>query len=31
VANGRREGAGPPRVDPCSALAKLEGRAVCAP
>jgi subtilisin family serine protease len=30
VASGRRDGAEPPRVDPCTALAKLEGRAVCA-
>ncbi len=31
VASGRRDGAEPPRVDPCTALAKLEGRAVCSP
>lgn len=29
VASGRRDGAEPPRVDPCTALAKLEGRPVC--
>jgi len=30
VASGRKEGSEPPRIDPCAALARLEGRAVCA-
>ena len=30
VASGSRSEGGAPRVDPCAALAKLEGRAVCA-
>ncbi|HXT22173.1 MAG TPA: S8 family serine peptidase [Thermoanaerobaculia bacterium] len=30
VGSGRRDGDAPPRVDPCAALGKLEGHAVCA-
>jgi subtilisin family serine protease len=30
VASGRRDAAEVPHIDPCAALAKLEGRAVCA-
>jgi subtilisin family serine protease len=31
VGGSRQEGSEPPRIDPCAALARLEGRAVCTP
>jgi subtilisin family serine protease len=30
VSTGRHAGGEPPRIDPCAALARIEGHAVCA-